>query len=915
MKYTSRFVVTTIVASFVSLASQNAALAFMVDDFEQDNSNPNTLGFWSAMSVNTDTSAGGFVADAGGAQKNGTRGGVLFYSNGVTENARCTFYTVLRDPAPYLDLSTNTWYLRFWVKANGGTPAIDAVRLEDESSLTKFAELDFASFNAGTHTVAGYWKEISIPVSNFLAAAQGGFTLASVKTLSLAMKSGSSTDRFSSVYIDDLQFTNQPAPPAGLVVTNSVVVDDFEQNNAKPNTLGFWSDVYVDTLSSTAGFIPDTPGAQQSGNAGGVVYYSNGVAEVTACRFYTVLREDWPYMDLTATHLYVRFWIRLGEGTPAIDQVILEGTDPSQYGRVSFAGCNGGAEAVRADWHEISIHVTNFLADTAGGFSLSRVKVLALTFPSASSVGRVSAFHLDQIQFATNAAPPPVTGQPVTSALMIDDFEQNNANPNTRGLWSDVYVGNPTSVGGLVPDLAGVQKNGSRGGVLYYTNGIPESAPCKFYSVIEDTWPYLDLTVTSLYLRFWIKAHEGTPAIDKVILEGNDYTQYGRVNFAAYNGGRSYVAGDWNEISIPVDDFLADSAGGFTLTRAGLLAFTFVSTSSPHRTSSFLVDDLQLSPEPAPVPTPEATVYYWLTVDDFEQNNGKNNSLGHWSDLSFDPAQSFGGFMPDFGAVQHDGLRGGVLFYSNSPSATVPCFFYSVLSETWPHVDMSRTQMVVSFWIKGGDGAPAVDKIVLQGDSDVLRGQVDFADYNGGSSQVAPEWRLVTVPVTGFLAGASGGFSGARVKLFGLEFCPTSSVGLFSSVWIDQLRVGKADEDLDGMPDEWEDQYFGGHTNGLAWEDDDHDGASNLDEFLADTHPGDTNSVFFIEDLNVQSPPALSFHSSAQRLYNVLYVSNLLSGAWVNLTTNLAGNGDLLQVVDPDEAVNHRFYRVGVRLP
>ena len=694
----------------------------------------------------------------------------------------------------------------------------------------------------------------------------------------------------------------------------ALMVDDFEQNNNEPNTLGFWSSVYVGDPASAGGLVPDIPGVQKNGARGGILYYSNGVSETARCLFYTVLQESAPYRDLSAQPLYVRFWVRANEGTPAIDAVRLESDAPAAtYAELDFAAWNGGSDYLAAYWREISIPATSFLAGAQGGFSLSAVKTLSIALKSGSSTGGFSSLYLDDIQITNQ--PAPSTGRPVTDTVVVDDFEQNNGNANTVGFWSDVYVGGAASIGGLVPDLAGAQRSGLRGGVLYYSNGVPEAVPCEFYTVLEDAAPYLDLTATSLYVRFWIKANAGTPAIDRVILEGDGYLQYGRVSFAAYNGGTASVAGDWNEISIPVSDFAADTAGGFSLTRVGLVAFTFVSNSSLHGISSVLLDDLRLSTQPAPVPTPEATVYYWLTADDFEQDNGNANTLGHWSDVSFDPAQSFGGFIPDFSGVQHDGGRGGVLFYSNGPSATVPSLFYSVLSETWPHVDMSDTQMVFSFWIRGGDGAPAVDAIVLQGDTAALSARASFADYNEGSDRVAPEWRWIVVPVTGFMAHAVGGFSAERVRLFGLEFAPTASVGQVSSLWIDEIRVGKPDQDRDGLPDDWEGQFFDNPTNGLAAGDDDHDGASNLAEFLADTHPGDSNSVFLIEDIQVQSPPVLSFESSSRRLYRVLYSSNLLTGAWASLGSDLWGTGSLLQVEDPDESPYRRFYRVGVRLP
>ncbi|MBN1269844.1 MAG: DUF11 domain-containing protein [Kiritimatiellae bacterium] len=1039
-------------ATTLLAATSPAAAQVVVDDYEQNNGNTNTAGYWSDVWADTTHgSGGGLVADAPGAQKNGLNGGVIYYSNNLAEVSRAIFYSPVRTNAPFLDLSTGTRFVRFWIRGNEGTPAVDGVRLQGPDSLTQYAEVDFANCNRGTDYVSNFWSEIVIPVSNFLAAASPAFSLSSVASVALAMRSDSSLSGYSSLYIDDLQVATNAPLPGGFIVTNSLLVDDFEQDNGQDNSLPFWSGVYIYTVSNTsdAGFLPDFAGAQKNGARGGVVYYSNDMAETIPIRFYTVLNDSWPHLDLSQTPLHVRFWIKANEGTPAIDKVILEGEQMTDYAQVSFADYNGGT-AAPGDWFEVSIPTAAFLGDTAGSFSLARVKTLALTFDSASSVDGYSAICLDDIQIATDAAPPPVVGTPVTNTMIIDNFEQNNGQPNTIGYWSAVWADEPRSVGGLIPDYAGVQKNGARGGILYYSNRVDEPGPVKFYSVLSTNWPYLDLTRTNLYLRFWIKGQDNTPAIDKVILEGLDQYRFGRVSFADFNGGSAAVRKDWYEISIPVTNFAADTGGGFTLKRTGLLAFTFAAESSTGVFSSVFIDDLQLATEPAPA-VQGVPVTNTLVIDNFEQNNGNNNSMGLWSDMWYKPSESTAGIVPDFPGVQKNGSYGGVLYYSNKVSAAETCSFYNVLSETWPYVDLSAEGLALRFWIKGDAGTVVIDQVALKGGGDSQWGRVEFADWNSGSAAVAGTWREIVIPLASFLGDTTGGFSLQRVSALHIKLDSASSVDQVSSAWIDDIRLaggtlpvdlsvtktgapdplvtgssvvftitlsnagsdsaagvtvtdtlsasmvfdaaasspglaedggmitynagslaggastsltiavtiqpatagvvtnrvtvttssGDAslsdneasaeiavpdtdgngvpdfedpDDDADGIPDTWEIQHFGGPTNAAAGGDGDGDGADNHGEYVADTDPGNSNSVFVVEGFTLLSPPTLSFTSSAARVYDVLYTTNLLSGSWPCLATNLAGNGDLRSVPDP-AAASYRAYRVRVRVP
>ncbi len=94
------------------------------------------------------------------------------------------------------------------------------------------------------------------------------------------------------------------------------------------------------------------------------------------------------------------------------------------------------------------------------------------------------------------------------------------------------------------------------------------------------------------------------------------------------------------------------------------------------------------------------------------------------------------------------------------------------------------------------------------------------------------------------------------------------------------------DDDADGLPNGWEQQYFGGPTNAVASVDSDLDGLTNLEEYIAGTDPVAAGSVFQITDLSINGPAIVQWNTVSGRLYNVYWTSNLLNG-FQTLETNL----------------------------
>lgn len=128
-----------------------------------------------------------------------------------------------------------------------------------------------------------------------------------------------------------------------------------------------------------------------------------------------------------------------------------------------------------------------------------------------------------------------------------------------------------------------------------------------------------------------------------------------------------------------------------------------------------------------------------------------------------------------------------------------------------------------------------------------------------------------------------------------------------------------SDANGNGLPDNWEETWFGGWTNGIAEADTDSDGFSNRQEYLADTNP--TNAVSHIRLANftlVNGQQVLVHNSSANRVYKLFSRDGFQAGIgpWKAITGYVAGNdGDLLMTDTNAPAGSARFYKVEVDLP
>jgi hypothetical protein len=126
----------------------------------------------------------------------------------------------------------------------------------------------------------------------------------------------------------------------------------------------------------------------------------------------------------------------------------------------------------------------------------------------------------------------------------------------------------------------------------------------------------------------------------------------------------------------------------------------------------------------------------------------------------------------------------------------------------------------------------------------------------------------------------------------------------------------------DGLPDSWQNQFFGlNNPNAAPGVDHDGDGQNNLFEHTANTVPTNSASLFVLRIASVTGQPTqknLIFSPRwTDRTYTPVFRTNLVSGAsWTNLTSiSTSDNGSERTVTDLDATGNSKFYRIQISNP
>ena len=261
----------------------------------------------------------------------------------------------------------------------------------------------------------------------------------------------------------------------------------------------------------------------------------------------------------------------------------------------------------------------------------------------------------------------------------------------------------------------------------------------------------------------------------------------------------------------------------------------------------------------------------------------------------------------------------GTLYFSNKVANAMAAGARAVIIYNNTNVNLTPTLSYTANWIPSvflsqSDGLalqsqlPATVKVV----NTPAPGPPQIYQYLSGTSMAAPQ-------VTAAVAFAAQNFPYESVAqriqriLGNVDVLPSLAGKVRTGGRLNLQRI--VDTDLNGLPDWWEQQYFGQPTGTDPNADPDNDGLSNLAEWLAGTAPTDPTSNLQLT-VSVTNPNAavLNWPSVPGKDYRLERSTNLATGFDTLVGTNISATAPTNTITDTGTLPGKAFYRVGIEL-
>lgn len=136
------------------------------------------------------------------------------------------------------------------------------------------------------------------------------------------------------------------------------------------------------------------------------------------------------------------------------------------------------------------------------------------------------------------------------------------------------------------------------------------------------------------------------------------------------------------------------------------------------------------------------------------------------------------------------------------------------------------------------------------------------------------------------------------------------SVGPYSLLVLSRKALPHLDSDADGLPNGWEEQFFGDPLAADPLNDDDHDRANNLHEYRADTDPRSADSVLRLTAASTDGSNLILRWTGGERARQVLSRALEVGGVWTPVFTNLPPTPRTNTLALPLSGSAAAFYRI-----